>query len=771
MDDIRVTVIDGPFTGFEALLTSHEGDRVLVHVIVFGRQVPLELHPGQVRIAGTTSRPRDVDIVTGSHAALRDRIAVEHDRLAETEAFRFFLDRVGTPECDPAAEWDGYVAHRDEVRARAEARKQAALERFGRELAGLPADEARRVVDTDPAYWLPGRAAAAEQRERAPEPDAEQRLLAAILGEAAAEGSAAEEGSPVDRAGERLERARMAAEDRDYERWEAARSEEERRAGPSRGNPSRYAYARAAHADVSLPEERGVELAIRSTTGISDGPIPPDALTAVDGLRLDLYRPADLSPLAQLPNLRWLALHSAVAIDVAALASILAPMRNLRDLTVEAPVDDLGPLARLTQVANLTLDGTLVTDLSPLAAATHLRDLSVCDGPLEDLTPLAGLRLTRLFVYRTRVRDLSPLAGMETLQVLGLVACPVRDLSVVTTLPALHFVNLRHTGIADLGDLPERVPGVTFEGVGELAPAPFDPSTAATTAGPLADEPAAALLAEFHAAGDDWRRKGRLERAMLAGRRLDLVQPIVKDGTTVAGLFLRDGIGDVPFPDNPWDIPADDGLPAALTRVWAPVAELAPRFVAAVRDRTLALALLSRDDGTTALGYLAWYRDDDGSGALIPAPDSLDRFADPAIDYHLSVVVGAAPHHADPTARVPLLAGPVPRPIRDFWAIHHVLKPAHGDSVGGALARNTLEFFQDDTWSMAAKRLGGLPPDRFIHSVGRADYDDYVLDLDVLDGAGNPVVATWAFKEWEVGGHKQFWDWLDSTGTDLIFGP
>ncbi|SEH00848.1 hypothetical protein SAMN05444920_11837 [Nonomuraea solani] len=769
MDEIRVDVVDGIYAGLDAVLTSHEGDRVLVQVSVFGRRTVVELHPSQVRIAGATSGPQVVDVVTDTHAALRDRIAVEHDRLAETETFAFFLDRLDAPESDLAAEWDAYVVHRDKARARAEARKLTALERYGRELAERAVDEARRVIDADPAYWLPGRPAAAEQRERAPEPDAEQRLLAAIFGEVGVE--AEEEASPFDRAGERLERARMAAEDRDYERWEAGRSEEERRAGPSRGNPSRYAYARAARTGVGLPQERSVELAIRSATGISDGPIPPDALEAVDGLRLDLYRPADLSPLAQLPNLRWLAVHSTAPIDVVVLASALAPARSLRELTVEAPIDDIGPLARLTQVTSLTLDGTLVTDISPVAAATHLRDLSMCDGPLEDLTPLAGLQLRRLFVHRTRVHDLSPLAGMATLQVLGLVACPAQDLSVVTELPGLHFVSLGRTGIADLGDLPERVPGVTFEGVGELAPAPSDASAPAAAASPLADELAGALAAQFHAAEDDWVRKGRLARAMLAGRRLDLVQPIVEDGTTVTGLFLHDGIGDVPFPNNPWGIPADGGLAAALTRVWAPVAELAPRFVAAVRDRTLALALLSQDDGTAALGYFAWHRDDDGSGRLIPAPDGLDRFADPAIDYYLSIVIGAAPHYADPAARVPLLAGPVPRPIRDFWAIHHHLKPALGDGVGGALTMNTLEFFDGDSWSVAAKRLGGLPPDRFVHSVGRADYDDYVLDLDVLDGDGNPTVAAWAFKGWEISGHRQFWDWLDGIGTDLVFGP
>jgi hypothetical protein len=502
-------------------------------------------------------------------------------------------------------------------------------------------------------------------------------------------------------------------------------------------------------------------------------------LTSLDGLRLDLHRPAgDLSLLALLPNLRWLAVHSTVPVDVAALAAALARATHLRDLTIEAPIDGIGPLAQLTQIANLSLDGTRITDLTPLATATHLRDLSIRNGPLEDLTPLAGLRLRRLFVYRTRVRDLSPLAGMPTLQVLGLVGCPVRDLPVVTTLPALHHVNLSGTGITDLGDLPQRVPRVTFEGTGELPPAPFDASTPTLTMEPLADEPAAALLAEFHAAEGNWSHLNQLKRTMLATRRLDLVQQLVNEmedgeGTPLAtGLFMRDGVGDVPFPANPWGITADSGLAAALTRVWAPVADLAPRFVTAVRDHTLALTLLTRADGSTTLGYFTWRRDDDGSGRLIPQPDSLERFADPALDYHLSLVAGAAPHHADPTAWVPLLAGPVPRAIRDFWAIHHSLHPRYGYGIGGTLHENALEFLHGNSWSVAAKRLGGLPPDRFVHSVGRTDYDAYVLDLDVLDGTGNPTVATWAWKEeWEVLQHKPFWDWLDSTGSELVFGP
>lgn len=713
-----------------------------------------------------------MDAAGSSHASLREQIVDQHELLAATEAFTFFLERIDAPETDLAREWDAYLAHRDETRTRARERGRTALERFDRQLASLPIGEAQQAIAADTAFWHPGTAAAQEQRVLLNEPDVEQRLLAAIFGERLDEPGA----SHRDRARRRLERARLAAEERDHERWRADLPPDERDAHPARGNPSRYAYAHAPRLDVSCPPERSVEGAIRSKTGIGKGPIPQEALDAVDGLSLTLHRPADLTPLGQLRNLSWLSVHSTVSLDLETLASTLRPARALRDLTIDAPVSDITPLARLTQLRNLKLEHTRVTDIGPVADLTQLADLSVCDGPLSDLTPLSGLRLGRLFVYRTRVSDLSPLAGMPTLMVLGLVGCPVRDLEVVTTLPALHFVNLRRTPITDLGDLPERAPEVTFEGVNEHAGEEAGAeATAVVAAGagapaePVPDALATDLLTEFRTVGDDHARRGRLERAMLAGRRLDLVQEVLgghfqSARSTAVGLLLSGAAGDVPFPDNPWGIPPGAGLTQALRQVWAPVAGFAPRFVRTVHDRTLGLALLIDENGTHALGYFTWR-----SGGDVDAPDDLDRFADPARDLYLSVVVGSAPHAADPTAVVPRLAGPVPRPIRDFWAIHHGMDTGF-DCIGGDLACNTLEFFADDGWSAVAERLDGLPPDRFVHAVGNGNYDTYVLDLDMLDSAGNPTVAHWAFKEWEVGGHTQYWEWLDGTGTDLIFG-
>ncbi|TDC78020.1 hypothetical protein [Streptomyces hainanensis] len=271
---------------------------------------------------------------------------------------------------------------------------------------------------------------------------------------------------------------------------------------------------------------------------------------------------------------------------------------------------------------------------------------------------------------------------------------------------------MRNTGVTELGDLPRLVPGVTFRGLGETpaaepqagdAGAPPEPTV------PLPEREAAALSAEFAAVGSgDHRRRRRLERALLAG--------------------------------------------------------LAPGFVTALHDRALGLALLTTERGEPALAYLCWAPDDRGDGVTVEPPGGLERFADPALGYHLSVVVGSAPRHVEPTATVPAPAGPVPRPVRDLSAVHHHLVAPHDARVGGDLSYNMLGFFSDDGWRAVSERLGWLPPDRFVVGVGSSDFSCFLLDLDVLDAAGNPTVVNWALKEWELGGHQQFWDWLDTTG-------
>jgi len=77
----------------------------------------------------------------------------------------------------------------------------------------------------------------------------------------------------------------------------------------------------------------------------------------------------------------------------------------LKSLTVYGTsVNDLTPLAGLTNLVYLRVSGTSVKDLTPLAGLKHLVTLNLADTSVCELTPLAGLNeLTSLNVRGTPV--------------------------------------------------------------------------------------------------------------------------------------------------------------------------------------------------------------------------------------------------------------------------------------------------------------------------------------------------------------------------------
>ena len=540
------------------------------------------------------------------------------------------------------------------------------------------------------------------------------------------------------------------------------------------GDPTRYAYAHAARLDLTLPPERAVETALRSQTGVREGPIPREKLDAVTGFWLHLSRPADFAPLARLGGLEWLALTAPFDFDLATLVDALTGT-TLRSLHIEAPLTDLGPLSRMTGLTNLRLQHIETADLSPLSGLTGLDDLGVSDAPVADLAPLAGLRLNRLFVYDTQVTEVGGLAGMPTLRVLGLAGCPLRDLTGLDAFPGFMHVNLSRTPHTEDSTVLDML--LAGRMVFDL---PADEDDEPNQPVPASPRTPAEVLAEYRGlAEDDDTGRWSLQPALLATRDPEAVGLLLADvlmhsrlkGAALGGMLLQGGLGDVPFPENPWGVTPSDGLDEALNRIWEPLDELSPQFTATARARTLALVHVTGADGEPALVYLTWGHDDDRyTSTLAWQPkrtgvrlDALDA------DVHVRTVIGTAPRMADPDEIIPLLAGPIPRPLQDLWAVHHSLGGGFGDSgVGGELGGNVLSFCDGD-WEEGLKRTGGTPPDRLITEVGRGDFHSAVLDLDMLDAAGNPTVANWAWKEWGTGDHRQFWDWLDDEGTRLVW--
>jgi hypothetical protein len=120
----------------------------------------------------------------------------------------------------------------------------------------------------------------------------------------------------------------------------------------------------------------------------------------------------------------------------------IAPLSTLRSLKTldltNAPVRDIGAVAKLKALEVLRLSNTEVSDLSPIAGAESLRKLYVERTNITDVVPLANLKnLEDIALSFTGVKDLSPLAENTSLldamrsfrssQGLVYAGCPLSD--------------------------------------------------------------------------------------------------------------------------------------------------------------------------------------------------------------------------------------------------------------------------------------------------------------------------------------------------------
>ena len=194
-----------------------------------------------------------------------------------------------------------------------------------------------------------------------------------------------------------------------------------------------------------------------------------DFFASVVGVSLSRRDIADVTPLADLPNLKWVGLSTTSVSDLTPLAE-LADLRKLDLLTTQ--VSDLSPLSKLTNLEGLILDNTAVRDVSPLAEMsklqwlrllntqvtdvsalgnlTSLYELSLAFAPVDDVTPLGTLKnLEWLDLSDTQVSDVTPLRELPKLVFLSLSRTRVTDIAPLANLPRLRFLHIRGTSVSD----------------------------------------------------------------------------------------------------------------------------------------------------------------------------------------------------------------------------------------------------------------------------------------------------------------------------------
>lgn len=164
--------------------------------------------------------------------------------------------------------------------------------------------------------------------------------------------------------------------------------------------PEYETIADAFYRQPDEPELTNADLA----QAVASGKIPANTTTL--WIRLLGDNVYDLSPLVNLPELRYLYVSN-------------------------SKVSDLTPLASMTKLETVWIEGSGVSDISPLVGLPNLRELYINRAPeLRDISPVASMtNLTFLGFENTQVRDISPIRGLTNVEVLNLRSSPVRDIT------------------------------------------------------------------------------------------------------------------------------------------------------------------------------------------------------------------------------------------------------------------------------------------------------------------------------------------------------
>jgi len=115
-------------------------------------------------------------------------------------------------------------------------------------------------------------------------------------------------------------------------------------------------------------------------------------------------------------------------------------------------ISDLSPLAELKNLKALRISDTQVSDLSPLAGLQNLQAITIERSPVSDLSPLVGMPSLREIHIEgvSSLKDISPVSEMTNLTHLGLVSTQVKDISPIRALTNLETLNLRNSPVRDI---------------------------------------------------------------------------------------------------------------------------------------------------------------------------------------------------------------------------------------------------------------------------------------------------------------------------------
>ncbi len=159
----------------------------------------------------------------------------------------------------------------------------------------------------------------------------------------------------------------------------------------------------------------------------------------------------DIAPMAKLTDLEEVTLWNYTLRDISALASL----PKLKKLVLHnGKIEDISPLSGLVSLQELVLVGNPIDDVSALSDLTALTILDLCANNLVDISPLSGLvSLRKLDLSFSKVADLTPLANLTALVDLSLACNLTTDITPLSSLAQLEKLDLQTNKIVDLAPL------------------------------------------------------------------------------------------------------------------------------------------------------------------------------------------------------------------------------------------------------------------------------------------------------------------------------
>jgi Leucine-rich repeat (LRR) protein len=148
-------------------------------------------------------------------------------------------------------------------------------------------------------------------------------------------------------------------------------------------------------------------------------------------------------------------------VDLSRLVTTFPHLHALDVTWNQKMVVDVTPVGTLRRLRTLNLEGNSVTDFTPLASLSMLESLNIAWTGVSDMASLVALgkTLTRLDISGNRVMDMSQLSSLVALTELKMAANMSLDddASPLATLTALRMLDISHTAIVRLPNLPSLI--------------------------------------------------------------------------------------------------------------------------------------------------------------------------------------------------------------------------------------------------------------------------------------------------------------------------